>query len=205
MPDIRTTHEDPTITLRRAIADKYPNATDTWIYDHEGEFLGLTFAVPGGGALWNFYWIDTTGAMPERPRYSRREAANVLKPRAERAAARITPDGLWTRAGEEQVSLLRPDAGDCSTCGKQLADGMFRWTARKTDPDPFEVELFGDGRFPSLRHADGSKNHGVHDSPSAKTFCPECLRPGLSFSDTGYGRNAVCPHCGWEKYTDSGD
>ena len=204
MPDIRTEHEDGTIALRRAIADKYPNATDTWIYDHEGEFLGLTFAVPGG-SLWNFYWIDTTGVMSERPRRSRREAASVLLPRAERAAARITPESLWTRAGEERVSLLRPDAGDCTTCGKQLADARFRWTARKPDPDPFEVELFGDGRFPSLRHADGSKNHGVHDSPSAKTFCPECLRPGHSYTDSGNGRTAVCPQCGRATSTDSGD
>jgi ribosomal protein S27E len=207
MPDMRTTHEDLTIALRRAVADKHPSATETWIHEHEGVFIGLTFAsLTGGGLRGNYYWIDTTGAMPERPRYTRREAANVLLPRAERAAALVTPDGLWTRAGEEQVSLLRPDAGDCITCGKQLADGMFRWTGRKVDPDPFEAELFsGDSRFPSLRHADGSQNHGVHDTPSAKVSCPECLRPGTTFDDGAYGTTARCPHCGWHKYTDRGD
>jgi hypothetical protein len=205
MPDTRAPHEDSAIILRRVIAEKHPRATGTQVHEHEGQFIGLTFTVRDH-TVRLFYWIDPTGALPARPRYTREPAVTVLLIRAERAAARLTPAALWTRAGEEQVSLLEPDAGDCSRCDKQLARGMFRWTDRKADPDPFEAQLFsGDGRFSSLRHADGDKNHSVHDCPSTKAACRECLRPGLTFRDTGYGWEANCPHCGWQNYTDSGD
>jgi hypothetical protein len=205
MPDTETPHETEAIALRRVIAEKNFLATGTQIHEHEGQFVGLTFTVRDH-TVHTFWWIDPTGALPARPRYTREHASAVLLVRAERAAVRITPGPLWTRAGEEQVSLLQPDAGDCNACGKQLARGMFRWTDRKVDPDPFEAELFsGDGRFSSLRHADGDKNHAIHDCPSAKTACVECLRPGVTFRDTGYGWEANCPHCGYQHYTDSGD
>jgi hypothetical protein len=209
MPDTETPHETEAIDLRRIIAEKHPRATQTQPHEHEGKFIGLTFAVPAHGQLRYFYWADPTGAMPERPRYTREHAAAVLVARAERAAVRITPSALWTRAGEEQVSVLQPDAGDCPDCSKQLARATFRWTNRTPDPDPFENELFsGDGRFPSLRHADGSPDHDGPFGPSSKparTACPECLRPGVTFKDTGCGWNANCPHCGWQHYTDTGD
>lgn len=105
--------------------------------------------------------------------------------------------------------MLKEDAGDCPDCDKQLTRAMFRWTERTPDPDPFEASLFsGDGRFSSLRHSDGSPDHEGPFGPSSKparTACPECLRPGVTFQDTGYGWNANCPHCGWQNYTDSGD
>jgi hypothetical protein len=170
------------------------------MHEHEGAFIGLTFRTDV-----YFWWIDATGAMPEQPRYTREAAAAVLLPRAERAAARVIPGSLWTRAGEEQVGLRREDAGDCATCGKQLAEGMFRWTDQTPEPEDYFPPFPDDGRFPDLRHADGDKNHGVHFGPDVKAACPECLRPGLDFKDTGYGWNANCPHCGWRKYTDSGD
>jgi predicted RNA-binding Zn-ribbon protein involved in translation (DUF1610 family) len=205
MPDTATPPEADVIAVRRAIAQKHPTATGTEAHMHEGAFLGITFRT-GERYYW---WADPTGAMPEQPRYAREHAAAVLLPRAERAAARIVPSALWTRGGEEQVSVLQPDVGDCPDCGKQLTRAMFRWTNRTPDPDPFENELFsGDGRFPSLRHADGSPDHDGPFGPSSKPAhpaCPDCLRTGLTYDDTGYGTTARCPHCGWHKYTDRGD
>lgn len=207
MPDTETTpHEDAAIALRRIIAEKHAGATETQVHEHEGQFVGMTFVVRDHGQLRHFYWIDPTGTLPERPRYAREDAAAVLPLRAARAAARITPGPLWTRAGEEQLSLRQPDAGDCTRCGKQLAEGMFRWTDR--EPELFEGEFgdfFGDGRFSSLRHADGSQNHGARDCLSAKTACSECLRTGITVKDTGHGWETSCPHCGHQSYTDSGD
>lgn len=202
MPETTTPHEDLAAAVRRIAAEKHPKAMDWQVHEQQGKFIGLTFGIPDRSQQPRyFYWVDPTGAMPKQPRYTREAAAAVLQPRADRAFARVTPVVLWTRPREEQVGLLREDAGDCTRCGEQLAEGMFRWT--DAEPDPI---FGGTGQFPSLRHADGSPGHGDDASSLfAVNACPECLQPGVTFRDTGYGWDAKCPHCGWQKYTDSGD
>lgn len=109
--------------------------------------------------------------------------------------------GLWTRPGEELIAVTNAAAGDCANtdCGKPLTEGMFRWA--NLDPDP--ADLFGgDGRFPALRHSDGTDNCQMfmHTHPQ----CPECGGEKLSYQDTGYGTTALCS-CGWREYTDRGN
>lgn len=112
---------------------------------------------------------------------------------------------LWTRDHEEYLDIRTPDAGNCTGCAAPLAEGWFRWTPQEQDPyeppDPFAA---GDGRFPALRHADGTPDcapHGV----SAKPRCPQCKSEALTFDDGAYGTTARCSGCGWNKYTDRGD
>jgi hypothetical protein len=107
----------------------------------------------------------------------------------------------WIRPGEEFLKIRDDDPGNCTVCGKPLIEAWFRWTSRRNQPDdPYPT----DGRFPSLRHADGSPNHDLVGGLMAKNRCPECKGEQLDYQDTGYGWTARCP-CGWHKYTDSGD
>lgn len=107
---------------------------------------------------------------------------------------------LWTRPNEEFLGVRDDDPGNCTVCSQPLIEGWFRWADHQNDEyDPFPT----DGRFPSLRHIDGSPNHGVHGL-STKSRCPVCRGEGLSYQDTGYGWIARCS-CGWHTYTDSGD
>lgn len=106
----------------------------------------------------------------------------------------------WTREGESFLAVRDLDPGNCTACGQPLIEGWFCWDNWLQDPaDPFP----NTGRFPALRHADGSPNHGRFD-PDTKNRCPECRGEQLSYEDTGYGTIARCP-CGWNKYTDRGD
>lgn len=110
---------------------------------------------------------------------------------------------LWTRDGESFLAIRDPDPGNCTACGQPLIEGWFRWDG--WTPDPGAGALFSDdGRFTSLRHADGSPNHASRFGLDAKNRCPECKGDQLGYRDTGYGTVASCP-CGWSKYTDRGD
>lgn len=112
----------------------------------------------------------------------------------------MTTPALWTRDNEEFLGVRDDDPGNCTVCSKPLIEVWFRRTNYKPDPtSPFP----SDGRFSTLRHADGSPNHG-DCGLFAKIRCPECKGEGVTFEDTGYGWTARCP-CGWHKYTDSGD
>lgn len=108
------------------------------------------------------------------------------------------PAALWTRPGEQLLAVRAPDVGNCTACGQPLAEGMFRW--ERNQPNPIFPE--DDGRYPALRHADGSPDHDA--SMFAKPRCPDCRGEELSYADSGYGTTASCP-CGWSKYTDRGD
>lgn len=111
---------------------------------------------------------------------------------------------VWTRPGETLLSIRTPDAGICAGagCRKPLTEGMFHWADIPVDPD--SVGLFaGDGRFPALRHADGSPDCG--QVMGAVRVCPQCKSEELTERDTGYGTVLACVPCGWNQYTDRGD
>lgn len=111
------------------------------------------------------------------------------------------PTTLFTRDGEQFVKIRDDDPGNCTVCGEPLIEAWFRWVNHVQDP---EAPFGWDGTFAAMRHADGSPNHGEHNSPMTRNRCPECKGEALTYQDTGYGWIARCP-CGWNKYTDSGD
>lgn len=86
----------------------------------------------------------------------------------------MTEIKLYTRPGEVQLNIIRPDAGICNACDEPLTDARFCWDHRITmfRPGPWKL---GEDSFPSTRHTSGKPTCAPFGSSDyAKPQCRQC-------------------------------